>query len=178
MNKNLVLHTLVVLISAGLSTTATAQPGLVKPAPEHGLLKNGEGNWDAIIRIGTQESKATSTSTVTCGGMWSLTEFRGEIEGAPFEGRGLDGYDVDKMKFVGIWVDSMSTSPLIFEGTYDEKSKTMTMFGEGKGPDGKPAKYKNTTRFSDKDHQKFEMYLVGSDGKENLMMSIEYSRRK
>jgi hypothetical protein len=65
-----------------------------------------------------------------------------------------------------------------FEGTYDEKSKTITSTATGKGPDGQPAKYKNTTTYPDKDHQTFKMYLVGPDGKDSLMMTIEYSRKK
>jgi hypothetical protein len=64
------------------------------------------------------------------------------------------------------------------EGTYDEKTKTMTMVGESRGPDGKPTKHRLTSTHKDKDHHSFEMFVVGADGKETSMMTIEYTRKK
>ena len=47
----------------------------------------------------------------------------------PFEGHGVYGYDVKKAKYVATWVDSMSKHIDMMEGTYDEKSKTLTFTG-------------------------------------------------
>jgi hypothetical protein len=164
---------LIALAAGPLLAQAPAQPGA-----EHAVLKDTEGDWTAVIKFGTEQSKGTSTSKMGLGGLWLLTEFKGEAGGAPFEGRGIDGYDLDKKKYVSIWVDSMTSSPMNFEGTYDKTAKTMTMSAEGKGPDGKPAKFKTTTTMSDRDHQVFKMFVVGPDGKDNLMMTIEYTRKK
>ena len=151
----------------------------VTPGPEHKMLKELEGTWDATIKTeGQPASKGTAVYKMECGGLWLISDFTGSFGDLKFQGRGTDGYDTDKKKFVAIWVDSMTSAPMVFEGTYDAKTKTQTMHGEGKGPDGKPAKYKNVTTTPDKDHQTFKMYVLGPDGKENLMMTIEYTRRK
>lgn len=52
------------------------------------------------------------------------------------------------------------------------------MSGEGRGPDGKPAKFKSTTEHKDKDTMVFTMNGVDSDGKELPMFTITYSRRQ
>jgi hypothetical protein len=171
-----VRYFLAVGIVSLVSSTLLAQAP-PKPGPEHAVLKEIEGTWDAVVKAGPQESKGTMTSKMM-GGLWLISEFKGDFEGASFEGRGIDGYDVDKKKYIAIWVDSMTTSPLTLEGTYDEKSKTMSMQGEGKGPDGKPAKFKTTTNFPNKDQQVFKMFLVGPDGNDIPMMTIEYKRKK
>ena len=101
-----------------------------------------------------------------------------DIGGQEFQGRGLDGYDLDKKKFVSVWVDSMSTAPTFFEGDYDAATKTLTQTAQGKGPgrhDRRSSRRSSKTR--DKDHHTFQMFIAGSDGKESLMMTIEYSPR-
>jgi hypothetical protein len=52
------------------------------------------------------------------------------------------------------------------------------MVGESRGPDGKPTKHRLTSTHKDKDHHSFEMFVVGADGKETSMMTIEYTRKK
>jgi hypothetical protein len=166
----------VVSASVWFASAAYAQAP-AKPGPEHALLKSMEGAWDCVVKMGDQESKATSTTKAALGGLWMITDFKGSLGGESYEGHGVDGYDPDKKKYIGTWTDSMSTTMMTFEGTYDEGTKTLTMYSSGKGPDGNPAKWKGVTTHKDKDHQTFKMYLV-QDGAENLMMSIDYTRKK
>lgn len=168
----------VACLVASLASVVQAQE-FPKPGPEHELLKKSEGTWTAVCKMTDgSESKAEAVYKMECGGLWLRSHFKGDFGGAPFEGIGLDSYDPEKKKFIGIWVDSMSTSPMMMEGTYDEKTKTLTSVGQAKGPDGQPAKYKAVTKHKDDDHQTFQMFLVGADGKDNLMMTIEYTRKK
>jgi hypothetical protein len=119
----------------------------------------------------------TITYQLECGGLWLVSDFQGEFGGMKFQGRGFDGYDPQKKKYVSVWVDSMTPRPTFFEGELDEPKKTLTMVGEGLGMDGQPAKFKSVTKLRDADHMDFTMYLVNSDG-ESEMMSIEYVRAK
>ena len=170
-----VVLSLAVLVLAAFAPTAWAQPE-VKPGPEHALLQEAVGTWEATMKSPDgREMAGTSKAVSACGGLWVLSEFHMDFGGQKFEGRGTDGYDTDKKKYVSIWVDSMSTAPMIFEGDYDKQAKTLTMTATGKGPDGKPAKFKSV---SNMDHHSFKMYLCGPDGSENLMMTIEYRRKK
>lgn len=157
---------------------ATLAQEAPKPGAEHQRLKALEGTWDATIKAGPNESKGTATYKMELGGLWLTTDFQGEIEGAKFTGRGFDGYDAQKKKYVGIWVDSMATLPVISEGTFDKDGKVLTMVGEGPGPDGKPMKYKMTTVYKDKDTMHWTMFGPGADGKDAEMFSITYKRRK
>jgi hypothetical protein len=157
-------------------TVATAQE---PPQPEHQLLKEDEGTWLAVCKMSDgSESKGVMTSKMECGGLWLVSNFEADFGEQKFQGKGLDTYDPVTKKFVSVWVDSWATTPMNLEGTYDEKTKTMTMVGESRGPDGKPTKHRLTSTHKDKDHHSFEMFVVGADGKETSMMTIEYTRKK
>lgn len=170
------------LLSLGVvgvaSALALAQPPAPpKPGPEHDLLKKLEGTWEATVHAGGQDSKGTMVYKPACGGLWMASKYEGDFNGQKFEGRGLDGYNSMKKKYVSVWVDSMSPAPLITEGTFDDASKTMTMTGEGPGMDGKPANFKMTTKWSDDDTIEMKMCIV-QDGKDQDMMTINYKRKK
>jgi hypothetical protein len=149
-----------------------------KPGPEHEKIKELAGTWDAVMKMGDAESKGTMVWKVDLGGLWLTSEFQGEFGGEKFTGKGFDSYDPIKKKYVGVWVDSMSTSPMVSEGTYDKAGKVLTMTGEGPGMDGKPTKYKMTTEHKDKDTLFWTMYMPGEDGKDTPMFTITYKRRK
>src|SRR5688500_16062582 len=65
-----------------------------KPGPEHDILKKDAGIWDATIQEMTEpgappkESKGVETNTLACGGLWLVTDFKGEMMGQPFQGHG------------------------------------------------------------------------------------------
>jgi hypothetical protein len=167
-------------LAAGLLwvTAGAGQPRMPKPGPEHEMLKEMEGTWDAVIEAGGQESKGTMVYKMGLGGFWLLSHFDGDLGGMKFQGRGMDGYDPAKKKFVGIWADSMSPTPIVSEGSYDKEKATMTMSGEGPGPEGKPTKYKMVTQMKDKDNMVFTLSDAGKEGKEEVMMTITYKRKK
>jgi hypothetical protein len=155
------------------------QPPAPQPGPEHSHLKAQEGTWDCVcIAADGKRSKAISTSKMECGGLWLVSDFKGEFDGKPFQGKGLDSYDPATKKYVGVWVDSMVTKPMLIEGTRDAATKTTTSIGEAPGPDGKPMKIRFISKEVDNDHHTFEMYMIGADGKDTKMMTIEYTRQK
>lgn len=152
--------------------------GAPTPGPEHQFLKRLEGEWVANIKSPGGDSTGSATYKVICGGFWVAGDFHAEFGGEKFHGHGLDGYDPEKKKFVSAWVDSMGAQLLVLEGTLDEAKKVLTMRGQGPGPDGKPVKYRNETRFKDADHLTFVMNVVAEGGQEAEVMTIEYTRKK
>jgi hypothetical protein len=161
--------------------TATPHSGFgqgAAPGPEHQALKRHEGEWTATVKMGDTESPGTMTLKMECGGLWLMSDFHSEFGGQKFHGRGMDGYDVTKQKYVSVWVDSMNTQPMFMEGDFDKEKKTLTMTGAGPGMDGKPAKFKGVTHYPDDDHQTFTMYVIDAEGKENKVMTIDYVRKK
>ena len=159
-------------------STATAQPQPPKPGPEHERLKQLEGTWEATIKSDAGESKGTMTYKTDVKGMWLVGDFQGEFGGEKFQGKALDGYDVRKKQYVSVWVDSWSATPMLSTGSFDKDGKVLTMTGEGTGMDGKPTKFKSVTQLKDKDTMKFTMYMLDKDNKEQVMMTINYKRKK
>jgi hypothetical protein len=161
---------------------ASASAGMpsAKPGPEHQALKDLVGTWDATVEMMAPgappaASKGIETVRPLANGLWVVTDFKGEMMGQPFEGHGVSGYDGVKKKYVGTWVDSMTTSLIVSEGTYDAAKKTATDVMEGTGMDGKPAKWKAVTEWKDADSRVFTMY---DEGKDQPSMKITYKRRK
>ena len=128
--------------------------------------QQGDPKGSASRYTGTHDKLAT------------VTEFKGEFAGAPFQGRGLTGYDPHQKKYRGVWVDSMSPTIYTTEGSFDDAGKVYSETMEGLHPDGKPAKMRMTTEVKGKDQMVFKMYARGEDGKENQMMEIAYTRKK
>jgi hypothetical protein len=154
-----------------------------KPGPEHAILKKDVGVWDATVETMMERggkpsvSKGVETNTLLGGGLWLIEDFQAEFLGAPFQGHGITGYDPSKKKYVGTWVDSMSTGLSTSEGTYDPKTQTMTARFEGPGPDGTPMKMRTTTEWKDANTRVFTMYSPAGRGEEFVVMRISYKRR-
>jgi len=164
-----------------LAAPALAQmPPMPTPGPEHEMLRKDVGTWDATVEMfmapGAPPEVSKGTETVTMmGGFWQLTEFKSEMMGQPFEGRGATGYDPVKKKYVGTWVDTMTPGYYTVEGTYSAATKTLTAVMEGPDPSGAVTKTKETTEWKDADNRVFTMY--GPDG-QTVGMRISYKRRK
>ncbi len=146
-----------------------------KPGPEHEALKKLEGAWDTTFKAGDMESKGTATYKMELGGFWLASTMKSKLFGADFTGKGMESYNPAKKKYVSVWVDSMSTAPVIMEGTYDKEKKTRTMAGEGPGHDGKTTKYRSVTKMPDEDTLEMTMWI--GDGKEPTF-SVTYKRKK
>lgn len=152
-------------------------PTMAKPTKEHEWLAKHRGKWDAKMGGMMGESSGTNLIEAGPGGLWNVTTFETEMEGAPFTGIEIMGYDTAKEKFVSVWVDSMSTTLSVMEGTYDAASKTLTMKGESVGMDGEVAEMTNVTEYTD-DTMAFTMSMAGPEGAAMPMMTIEYTRKK
>jgi len=168
------MRTIAAVVAAVLATPALAQEP-PKPGPEHELLKKREGTWDTTMKAGGMEYKGTVTFKMELGGLWLVGSLESDLGGQKFSGKSLDTYDAGKKKFVGVWADSMGTTPMLMEGAYDPAKKALTMIGEGPGMDGKPTKWKSVSEMPDDDTVLMSMYV--GDGKEP-MFTVTYKRKK
>jgi hypothetical protein len=169
------------LCGAAAGARAQDMPPMPTPGPEHEVLKKDVGTWDATVEMlmpPSPPSKGTEVNTLGPGGLWLIGDFKSEMMGAPFQGHSVTGWDPAKKKYVGAWVDSMSTAIAVTESTYDAASRSMTGWIEAPGPDGRPMKMKAVSQLKDDDTRVFTMYMPGPDGKEAASMRITYKRRK
>jgi hypothetical protein len=158
-------------------------PPLPKPGPEHEVLKQDVGTWDATVEMmepgkPPAVSKGVETVSLIEGGLWTITDFKSTMMGAPFHGHGTNGFDPVKKKYVSTWVDSMSAGIYLGEATYDPKTKTLKGRMEGPDPTGNPMKMNQTVEWKDPDSRVFTMFMPGPDGKDVPTMRISYKRRK
>jgi hypothetical protein len=154
---------------------ADAMMHMPKPGAEHKELAKWAGTWDAVVKFPDGESKGTANWKVMDGGFWLSDDFKGNFMGTPFVGHGYTGYDPARKKYVSFWCDSMSPSPSIQWGDYDEKTKTLKMSGDNANHEGKVVKTYSTTKHTDDNHVEFKMW---EEGKEAEAMTIQYTRKK
>lgn len=159
------------------ATSTLAQE--VKPGPQHKKLAELEGTWNLKIKSDGGDSTGKSVYKLECGGLWLTSDFQSDFGGVKFHGKGMDGYDPAKKKYVSVWVDSLSTAPMHFEGDFDAKGEKLTMTSNSTLPGSTtPAVWRSVTTIIDKDKHTFEMYLKPEGAPEQKMMSVEYVRAK
>ncbi len=153
---------------------ASAQE-MIKPGPEHKFLAETEGEWTVKME-GVEDSVGKATYKMAHGGLWLTSTLDMKMPFGPFTGQGLDSYDPVKKKFTAIWVDSMSTTPIILSGERSQDGKKITMTGKGPAPDGSLTDYKTETEYVSKDKHVFKMWM--SDLAGQPMMVATYERKK
>lgn len=128
--------TAVLLLTVGSVAFATLRPSFFAQEPpqateEHKEIMKGVGEWEGTLTMsmpGAPAEPIKATETVTAiGEFWTQGKFQCDFMGQPFMGSGTTGYDPAKKKFVGTWIDSMTTEMFIMEGTMDPKTKVLTM---------------------------------------------------
>ena len=153
------------------------------PGPEMQPLKSNEGIWDAVMEVWVdpglppQLGKGTENSKMECGGLWLVSDFQGQMLGRPYQGHGVYGYDQNAKHYTGIWVDSLQSYVASFQGSYDTKAKTLTMWTETANQNGAMVRWRGVTEWKDDNTRVWTAYTPGSDGKEFVSMRITYKRR-
>jgi hypothetical protein len=156
-----------------------------KTGPQHKLLESMAGSWTYTSKMWLEpgkdpvESKGTAERKMILDGRYLADHVQGEMFGKEFRGYGLTGYDNNQQKYVGVWVDGMSTGIAQSVGTADESGKVITFTREDYDPVEKAkVKSRDVTRVLSDDKHVMEMYKVLPDGKEVKMMEITFTRKK
>ena len=155
------------------------------PAEGHQALADMAGTWDAEVTSWMSpnqppmKSKGTAENRLVLGGRFIEQRFKGDMMGQPFEGLGYTGYDNYKKKYIGTWMDNMSTAVMVSEGTVDASGKVMTSTSTMDDfMTGKQAKIRMVSTEVGPDESLFEMFGPDPSGKEVKQMEIRYKRRK
>jgi len=174
---------LALAVSAVTVSVVAAQEAFPEPGPQHELLKQMTGDWNAKMTCnfpGTEgpiETSGTYSAKLDVGGFFLIGEFKSEFFGQPFQGHSITGYNQFEKKYKGVWVDSMGPFLYHTEAEFSQDGKTYKETMTGPGPDGKPMKFRSVIDIKDDDHMQMTMFIVGEEGKEQKMMEIEYTRK-
>ena len=143
-----------------LAASAVAQefPQFPQPTDEHKWLEQFAGNWATTAK----SEEAPGVPAMTCegtiksrmlGGFFVVNEMKNKDDGKEIEAIQTIGYDPQKKKYIGTYVDSMMSHMWIYEGTVDETGKILTL--EAEGPNmmepGKTAMFRDIYEFKSKD---------------------------
>ena len=156
------------------------------PGAPHSMLVKMAGEWACTVKYQMdpsqpwQESQSAATITGLMDGRYIQEVDSGQMNGMPFNGMGLYGYDNVSGKYVSSWIDNMGTGIMTSVGTADASGKVINWIGTMNDPvTGKPAKARMVTTVTDDDHHTFEMFGVPPGGKKEMkMMTIDYARKQ
>lgn len=175
------------LLSLTASTVLAADHG---EAPQltmgdgHAALRHEVGTWDAETKVwmGPDSTPTTSQGTETnrmLGKFWVIGTYESELFGTPFHGQSQVGYDPATKKYIGTWIDSMSSSLNRLEGTM--KGNKLTMYSKGIDPaTGKEKVTKMVSTYPDANHKTFVSYdpVPGKKDEWRKTMEITYTKRE
>lgn len=155
------------------------------PGDAHKKLNAMAGTFNADVKMWMQPGAPPSGGAGVAENSWALDgrfleqHFTGNFMGMPFTGMGFTGYDNIKKKYVGTWMDTMTTSMMISTGTANADGKSYTFTSTMDDPmTGKSSPVKETVTIVDDDHHTLEMWTPGPDGKMFKTMEIAYTRKK
>lgn len=165
---------------------AQEMPQFPGPETEHQWLKQFVGEWEAKSEArmgGPDQSLMQCQGTMTSrmlGEFWVVSELTNNMGDMTMTGIQTLGYDREKKKYVGTWVDSMTSNLWKYEGTVDESGKTLTL--EAEGPNcmsgGKMTKFRDAYEFKSKDHIVATSSMQNEDGKWVVFMTGNLRRAK
>lgn len=163
-----------VAAAAVAQTPPPAPKGLEVMAMEAGV-------WDADITFPSndptkpdQKARGVQENELRSDGRWMLNRF--QVEGTPYQGTGLWGYDRSTGRFSGVWVDNNDQTIRLDDGRYDEATKTMIWSANLADPIGRQTRLLFTEEFKG-DVRLFNMVALTRKGEVPLVRMV-FTRRK
>ncbi len=170
--KSAVLLSCVVLSVAVIRCEAADPENPAALSKEHQWLQQFVGEWESTSEADMGPGKPPmkckgKIKARSLGGLWVIWEMESEMMGTPINAVQTLGYDPQKKKYTGTWVDSMVNYKWTYEGTLDKTGKVLTF--EAEGPNftlgGKMSKFRDSYRFKSKDEIILTSSMLGEDGK-------------
>lgn len=170
-------------MSPEVQAVMAAYEAAAKKGPQHALLNEFVGTWDAKVSMfmpGAPEptvSMGTMENSLIHDGHYLHHEYKGDFEGQAFTGSGQWGYNNMSKRWEGTWLDSFSTAIYFSTGTFDGKKGEWTMSGEYDHPTGYRAKQREVITMQGKDAHKMVTFTTNKAGVEEKTMEIVYTRK-
>jgi hypothetical protein len=130
---------------AAAQVAAPARLGLEPMAMEAGV-------WDADLTFPSNDpakpdskAKGVQVNRLRSGGMWIINEF--SVDGTPYEGTGVWGFDRSTGRYSGIWVDNNDQTIRFDDGRWDPATQTMTWTANSADPQGRYTRFLVTEKF-------------------------------
>lgn len=151
---------------------------------QHDWLQQLVGEWTVSIQgmaeAGMEPTQSEHTESVRpVGELWIVGEGSASFGGKSFTSVMTLGYDSQKQRFVGTWVDTMLTHMWVYTGHLDEAKRVLTLEADGPRFDDptKTAKYRDTIELVSPDHKVLTSSMQTDDGSWTTFMRADYRRK-
>lgn len=138
------------------------------------------GTWDALITIPPRTPGGMSTTAtgvqvneLRSGGLWMLN--RMSVNGGPYEGTGIWGFDQQTGRYSGSWVDNGTARIRMDDGHWNPDTNTMTWTSQFEWRDGRKVKMRATSTFSGRTRT-YRSFAV-TQGGDVLLSTVMFTRR-
>ncbi len=138
--RGLILVTVLLLTGVPVAADAPAvlatAPAGQRPSDFHRHFDFFVGSWDTHVTLYGPPGSRPVTTEGTAEYRWILdghyleSVYRGDLGGAPFEGRGLDGFDTATGKYFNVWIDNRRTGLSYGFGHFSADGKSIESFEE------------------------------------------------
>jgi hypothetical protein len=158
---------------AALAACAPRRPEFPQPTKHHRQLSAWEGAWSVQLRQPGPplfQGAAAQTDRFDIGGLWLISELQGDLEGQPFRAHAVIGYDTQKSKYTGFWIDSRSTAPICFEGDLSSDARSLVLVSTTKT-------VRLVTEWKDRNTRTLSILSIDRSGKETPTLEAVYSRK-
>lgn len=164
---------------------AQEMPEMPHPTANHEWLQRFVGEWESEVRVYMNPEAPPMKVTVhesfrSIGGFWVAGEMRGRMEGMPaFEGVYTIGYDPERRKYIGTWIESTTENLRMYEGSLEEDGRVLIMETEGPCPmrAGAMTRFRERTEFHTDEHRVITSSILDDNGEWITNVRID-SRRK
>lgn len=169
--------------SLAVAGVRSALPGQEMPQPteQHRQLLSGVGAWEGTLTSYMTDPPAAPVAareTVEAvGGFWIQSRFECQFMGMPYVGTGCVGYDAAKKKYIGTWVDSMSSHLALMEGEVDPATKALVLRWESPDETGKLARHRSES-VETADGRTMTFYMGEGAGTKSMVIEMKRKAAK
>jgi Protein of unknown function (DUF1579) len=156
----------------------------IEPQKEHRWLHRLVGEWtyegEATREPGDPPETFKGTESVrSLGGLWTVAEARGETSGGSAATMIMTlGYDPQRKRYVGTWIESMMTYLWVYDGALDPTGRVLTLEAAGPmDPAGKKARYRDVITLMGDDCRELTSYQLRDGGTWHAFMTATYWRK-